>query len=119
MLIKNLLNLSKYKEISVIIFGLIVSSIMPPHVFALTAGDVSEKMGQEERLGYLAGVVEGLAYSRWLRDRPDDAGMQCVYRWYYEGKGKDHGMILSWFARHPDKPVGALMHVLVKQECGE
>ena len=92
---------------------------LPSIANAQTAGDVVTKMNADQRLSYVSGVVEGLAYSRWLRDKPSAEGMNCVYDWYYKGAGKDWNGVVSWFERHPDKPVGALLYVLIKKDCGE
>ena len=89
-----------------------------PVANALTAGDVLNKMNTDQRYGYIAGVVEGLAYSRWLKDKPQNEGMKCIYDWYYGKPGKNWERINSWLTRHPDKPVGALLYVLIKKECG-
>ncbi len=84
----------------------------------LNAGAVLNKMNSDQRHGYLSGIVEGLAYARWLRDKPDGGGMKCIYRWYYEGGTINAKKLNSWLHRHPDKPVSALMHVLIKKDCG-
>lgn len=86
---------------------------------ALTAGDVLNKMTSEQSVSYINGVIEGLAYSRWLRDRPSSKGSKCIYDWYYQGGKKSFNQTMSWLERHPDKPVGALIYVLTKKKCGE
>ncbi len=86
---------------------------------AQNAGDIMNKMNDDQRTGYLAGVVEGLAYSRWLRDNPSNVGMKCIYDWFYNGGIDLQRSIDSWFDRHPDKPAGPLLFVLIKKECGE
>ena len=110
--------LSKYKQMVSIIFGILLVGISPSFASGLNADAVLNKMNADERFGYISGVIEGLAYSRWLKDRPNDIGMQCIYKWYYEG-GKENAVKLNeWLKRHPDKPVGALLYVLLKKECG-
>ncbi len=86
---------------------------------ALTADDVLNKMNADQRFGYISGVVEGLAYSRWVADKPDDTGMTCIYDWYYQGEEARSNQVDGWLRRHLDKPVGALLYVLIKKECGE
>lgn len=49
---------------------------------ALTAGEIAQNMSTDERLAYVAGVVEGLAYARWLADGKDATGQQCIWDWY-------------------------------------
>ncbi len=86
---------------------------------ALPAEDVLTKMSLDQRHGYISGIVEGLAYARWLTHRPDDAGMQCIYNWYYGGGTEKWTQVTQWLERHLDKPVDALIYVLIKKECGE
>lgn len=85
----------------------------------LNADAVMNKMSTEERNAYLSGVVEGLAYSRYLQDRPDEAGMNCIYDWYYSDGGETRRKIHAWFGKHPNRMSGVLLYVLIKQECGE
>ncbi len=87
-------------------------------VAAFKANDVLNKMQPDYASGYLDGVVEGLAYGRWLRDKPDPSGMNCIYKWRFNDPKKSSKRITAWFKRHPDKDVGALMHVLIKKDCG-
>ena len=37
---------------------------------AFTANEVLNKMKPEERQAYLAGIVDGLAQARWIKDKP-------------------------------------------------
>ena len=85
----------------------------------LDAGFVLNKMDDKQRYGFVSGVVEGLAYARFLRDRPHEEGMICITDWYYGGGVEVWKKIERWLARHPDKPVGVLLYVLVKKKCGE
>jgi len=86
---------------------------------ALPSEDVLSKMSQDRRHGYISGVVDGLADARWLTDRPNGTGMQCIYDWYYGGGTEKWALITQWLERHLDKPVDALMYVLINKECGE
>ena len=86
---------------------------------AQSARDVLTKMSTPESTSYIAGVVEGLAFARWIQDKPDKTGMSCIYDWYY-GPDKEarFNRVRTWLERHPDKGVGPLMYVLIKKECG-
>ena len=86
---------------------------------ALTADDVMNKMSADERSAYFAGMIEGFAFSRWLKERPSETGMNCIYNWYYDEGLKRSREIHQWFRRHIDKPAGPMMFVLLKRECGE
>ncbi len=82
----------------------------------LDADFVLNKMTSDQQVSFVAGVVEGLAFSRWQRDKPDRTGIQCIYAWY--GKKDKWPKIEQWFGRHPDKQVGPLLYILIKQDCG-
>lgn len=86
----------------------------------LNAGFVVNEMNTDQRVSYIAGVIEGLAYARFLRDRPDEQSMNCVYDWFYrDDKVAELKMLRTWFQHHNDKPVGALLNVLIDEKCGE
>lgn len=85
----------------------------------LNAGYVLDKMNNDQMVSYVSGVVEGLAYARFLKDRPSEDGMNCVYSWYDKLDKQGWTKMEAWFRRHEDKPVGVLLHVLIKKECGE
>lgn len=82
-----------------------------------TAGVVMEKMDAKERLNYLAGVIEGLAYSRFVKDGKKTDGMGCVYQWFYEKKGTVE-KIESAFRHFKDHLPGAVVAAMVEKECG-
>ena len=86
---------------------------------ALTADDVLNKMTGDERHSYIAGMIGGFAHSRFLRDQPDQSGMNCIFDWYYGSGGRKWSLIETWFSRHLDKQVEPLLYVLIKRDCGE
>lgn len=88
-------------------------------VAALTAKDVLTKMGNDERFAYLAGISDGLAQARWMKDKPDETGMKCIYDWYYKGGKRKFNQVYDLLELHPDKPANAIIYVLIKKECGE
>lgn len=84
----------------------------------MTAKVVMDRMSSEQLSGYLAGIVEGLAYSRYQRDGQKTDGISCIYRWYYEG-GDDRLLeIYATFARFPDHLPGAVMAAMTQKACG-
>ncbi|OXT01965.1 hypothetical protein B7H23_03235 [Notoacmeibacter marinus] len=99
--------------------GLALSLLAGTQANAQSAGDVLDKMTPEQSTSYINGVVEGLAYARWLQDKPDRTGMACIYDWNYGDDAKANSRrLIAWLERHPDKPVGALVHTLIKKDCG-
>ena len=99
--------------------GAVLALIAANDAGAQSAGDILEKTSPQHRIGYVNGVIEGLAFARYLRDRPDTTGMKCIYNWHLKGEGSNWNRIVAWLERHPEQRVGALIYVLVKQECGE
>jgi hypothetical protein len=111
--------LTSYSPFSATILAAVFSLSFARETMALTADDVLNNMSVKEQTAYVAGIVGGLAYARFLRDRPDEAGMTCIYDWYYTGEAARHQQINQWFERHLDTPVEPLLYVLIKKECGE
>jgi len=120
MLNRKINNLIKFLLLFVIIASGCFASAIAQAQTKFTAGVVLEKMPQEERHAYVAGVIEGLAYSRYVKDNPDETGSSCIYDWYYKNT-TDRWVktILPTFVKHKDKPVGVIIYVLTKRECGE
>lgn len=85
----------------------------------LDAGYVMKEMTVKERVGYVNGIVDGLAYARFLRDRPDDTSYLCVVNWYGTDTKKKWTLIRTWLKRNPDKPVPVLLHLVIRKACGE
>lgn len=86
---------------------------------SLDAGFVLKKMEVEQRYSYVAGVIEGLAFSRWLQDKPDDTGLKCIYDWYYkDGDNTNWKNVATVFEKYPNQKVGTILHALIKRDCG-
>jgi len=90
----------------------------------MTAGVVMERMEVRERYGYIAGIVEGLAYARFRKDTlaagsKDERGMQCIYDWFYADKEAMFVRIGQAFTKYPEHFPSTLIAVMVKKECGE
>lgn len=82
-----------------------------------TAGIVATKMKEEDRYPFMAVIVEGLAYARYVKDEKDTTGMKCVYDWFYENK-KRPIEILATFKRFPDYLPGAVVAAMLEKDCG-
>lgn len=88
------------------------------------ADAVINKMTDVERHAYMAGVVEGLAYSRYRHDNKntpggkDATGMNCIYRWWYKVDGT-RMKVLKAFVAFRDQYPGAIVASLARKECGD
>ncbi|CUH99080.1 hypothetical protein PHA8399_01196 [Leisingera aquaemixtae] len=79
-----------------------------------------ENMSAEEQNAYISGVVEGLAFARWLADERDETGMQCIWNWYLHSDQRARfNAQMDWFEKHPEQQVSTLMYALIREECGE
>jgi hypothetical protein len=90
----------------------------------LTAGLVVNKMSDIERHAYMAGVIEGLAYSRYRHDNKnpgaekDTRGMGCIYRWWHQVEGTKT-KVYKAFVSFPNSLPGPIVASLARKECGD
>ncbi len=112
------LNIHAKKYLSVVAITLPIAANASVAVAQdLTAGVVLDKMSAQERGAYVAGVVEGIAYTRYLRDTSKAEDMACVYDWYWA----DPAIITvidDAFARFREHTPGAVISALVQKKCG-
>lgn len=76
-----------------------------------------QKIPAEERVPYLSGVIEGLAYSRYVQDGKKTDGMKCIYDWFYK-KPDTVNLIFAAMGQYPSYTPGAIIGALVKKDCG-
>lgn len=99
--------------------GLLASMMamaQPAAAEEMTAGSVLTKMKPAELTAYLAGIAEGLAYARYVKDGNTTDGMGCINKWFYEpGTMRE---IFSTFNRFPDHSPGAVMAAMTQKACG-
>ena len=83
----------------------------------MTAGVIMEKMPQADRYPFVAGIIEGLAYARYVKDGKKTDGMGCVYDWFYKNKGRIQD-IYQAFDRFKEHLPGTIVATMVAKECG-
>lgn len=93
-------------------------TLLSTPALAITAAEVRSKMNQDERSSFIAGIVDGLAQARWIKDKPDATGMRCIYDWHYKPTRKSVNSRETLMDRHPEKPISSLIFALVKKQCG-
>ncbi len=74
-------------------------------------------MNAGDRYLYVAGIVEGLAHARFVRDNKDPKGRACVYDWFFEDKA-NLPKIYAAFEKYPGAQPGAVVGALVSAKCG-
>lgn len=90
----------------------------------MTAGAVMTRMEAKERFSYVYGIVEGLAYARFRKDslasgNKDEAGMKCIYDWFFPTKESLISDVEAAFRKYPDHIPPVIVAAMVKKECGE
>lgn len=87
--------------------------------FALTAGDVVDKMDSKQQHAYLWGAMEMTLYLVATQEK-NNARAQCIANWYFEG-GKASAdaaaEILDVFHANKAKPAMALLQVVINRHC--
>ncbi|MFN3170700.1 MAG: hypothetical protein ACE37E_08405 [Hyphomicrobiales bacterium] len=83
---------------------------------AMTAGVIAERMPQEDRFPYAAGLVEGIAFGRYQMGGQDVASMTCIFDWFYDGDGMTL-LVFEAFERFPDYTAGAVVAALTNRAC--
>ena len=119
MRIKNALILSRYKYIAVIILSMGISIIQTDRAQALTGEEILTKLDTDGQYHYISGILHGLAYTRFLRDRPDQTGTKCIATWLISGGVKKWELAKKWLKHHKDKPAGVIIYTMVSKECGK
>lgn len=82
-----------------------------------TAGVVMEKMAGGERYTFVSGIVEGLAYARFIRDGKNEAGMKCVLDWFHGNNKVAMDDIEILFAKYPAYPPAPIVSTLAERKC--
>jgi hypothetical protein len=85
--------------------------------YAVTAGDVMNKMTKDERGGYIGGALEMAMFLASSVEK-NNAKSECILNWYYRGNGQAQREILATFDAYKDKPAAPLLNVLINRHCG-
>jgi hypothetical protein len=116
----NIAKLTTYSPLSAMILASVAFLADGKDAAALTARDLMENMTSDAQFAHISGVVDGLAFARWLADDRYDTGMQCVLDWFYQSDQRERfNARMDWFEQHPDQQVSTLMYALIREECGE
>ena len=74
-------------------------------------------MKPEERVPFIAGIIEGIAYHRYMAGGKDATAMNCVYDWFY-GDAKSVDTVFVALGEFPNHPPAAVVAALAKKKCG-
>ena len=120
MSVNNRLTLSKYLRILAIIMPMTtVNTYVHAQDSNFDAGFVMSEMPAKQRFAFVNGVMQGLAYARFRKDRPNEVGMTCIQQWLFSEKSDRWKTVEAAFNKYRDKPPAVLLHLLAKKECGD
>ena len=91
---------------------------------AMTAGVIMEKMPEDSRYYFISGIIEGLAYARFLKDTNAagsnaQSGMNCIYDWFYADAPNQMLSIEAAFSKYKDHFPSVVLTAMIKRKCGE
>lgn len=84
--------------------------------WAITAGDVLDRMTEQERFQFVNGSVEMAMYLASAQEK-NDAKAECILNWFYGKNASGPKQVIDTFRRYRDKPAVALINVLINQTC--
>lgn len=93
----------------------LLSFLFATPAYALTGGDILDKMNSDQRGSYLAGSVEMAAFLTSLEGNKERAS--CIMDWYYKQNGIDS--IVAMLSKYKDRQALPVLQVLIKRACGE
>ena len=74
-----------------------------------------EKMGKDERWGYLTGLVDMMSYQALLRG--DKTRARCITDWFYEDEATAK-KVFATLLHFPDKSPESILILTAKKACG-
>lgn len=122
--VSNVLKISKTAAYGAFVW--VMTGAFPASATDFTAGVALEKMEPGERITYVSGIVEGMAYARFRKDtlaagQKDETGSRCIREWF--ASKPDGKSMMAWidanFVKFPDYTPATIVYAMVKKECGE
>ena len=97
-------------------FAIVITMTASP-AWAVTAGDVLDRMTERERFGYITGAIDMAMFLAAVREQ-NDAKSECIVHWYYSQNAPGPKQVIDIFRQFRDKPAVALINVLIDRRCG-
>jgi hypothetical protein len=83
--------------------------------FAITGGDVIDRMNKDERAAYLEGAIE-MAMWTASADEKNNAKAECIEKWYFRNDATMR-TIFATFEKYKDQPAIGLLRALINRAC--
>ena len=90
----------------------------------MTAGVIVDEMPVRERTSFVMGIVEAMAYARFVKDtkakgEKDHVGMDCIYGWFHKNGVQRMSQIDAAFRKYKDHLPSIVMTAMIRKACGE
>ncbi|MEM7069355.1 MAG: hypothetical protein AAF478_10775 [Pseudomonadota bacterium] len=119
MLGKTLLTLRKSSPLSGMLLAIMINGLATTEARALTGEDILTKMETNGQVSYVSGILEGLGYARFLRDRPDKTGLVCINHWLIDDGMARWQIVKQWLEQHKEKSAAVIIYAMVSKDCGK
>jgi len=93
-----------------ILSAALVALLIASPAFAITAGDVLDRMTEKERGGYLSGAIEMAMVAK-----PEKS--ECILNWFYGSGAPGPKTVIATLERYRDKPAAAVINALINKNC--
>lgn len=94
----------------------LIAALAASSAHAITAKDVMEKMAQEERFGYVTGLIDMLSYQALLAG--NQARAKCISDAFYGKKDATMRLLYQSFGQYSDKSPEGIVVVIMNRACG-
>lgn len=86
--------------------------------FAITAGDVLDRMDAKERAAYIDGALDMAWYTALSEKNPQKA--DCISAWFFPKGGNPEAVreLLGVLNRNKELQAAALINVVINRHCG-
>lgn len=103
------------RPLTLALFVVLMSAVP---LWAITAGDVLDRMTEKERLGYIGGAVDMAIYSASTKEK-NNPKAECIHAWFFEKDAKGPSEVIQTFSRYRDRQAVGLITVLIERACGK
>ena len=90
----------------------------PHQASALTGEEVLTTLSQDQRFGYVTGIIDALAYAQFLEEKPSEKGMKCRLDWFYKDGVESWKIMKKWFENNPSQHAFVVINTILNRECG-
>jgi len=97
-----------------------INSIQTNDASALTGDEILKTLKPNEQFHYISGAIGGIAYARFVREKPSESGMKCMLDWWYKpNSNAAWNTVKQWLEHHKDKTAEIVLYALLSKECGQ